>query len=176
VINLPGSEINRELKKLIGKAAGGHVKNQSVQSPAYLPEGGVLAAAQREVLEVLLNEPKRLSGVKKAVDIENFNPGKLREAAKAVFSSLSVDPEASLASILAGVEEVELSNFLVDLAQKGQEKGNFEARLEGALKVIEQGQPVQRGQVSKSDEDQREFLKRLSQKVSKQNPRSVGMN
>jgi DNA primase len=176
VIGLSSSQINAELGKLISRTTRTSqvVENQKVQS--FVPATSILAIAQQEILEVLLNEPKFFVDVKQAVNPDSFQAGPLRQAAQIIFSVLATDAKAALTTILASIEQVEVANFLVGLAQNGQEKGNFQPRLSGALAAIKRGTEQVKIIPATNDEDQRLFLKKVSNNISKQNPHSIGMN
>jgi hypothetical protein len=77
--------------------------------------------------------------------------------------------------VLARTESVELGNCLTELAQAGQEKGNFESRLTGALDAIERFQAQKQMGGIESAEDQSEYLRRLYDNTGKRNSRNVGM-
>ncbi|MHC4456441.1 MAG: hypothetical protein ACYS0I_04995, partial [Planctomycetota bacterium] len=61
----------------------------------------------------------------------------LYQTANIVFETLTNKPKATLAQIIAKAESIELGQCIVQLAQTGEEKGNFQARLTGALNVIQ---------------------------------------
>ncbi len=77
--------------------------------------------------------------------------------------------------MLARAESVELGECLVQLAQAGEEKGNFRARLTGALDAIQRCQAQRQKSRIKDVEDQRQFLRRVHENTGKENPHNVGM-
>ncbi|MHC4459133.1 MAG: hypothetical protein ACYS0I_18995, partial [Planctomycetota bacterium] len=108
------------------------------QKPKALNLGhGLFAAAQREVLEVLLSQPSLFELAKQKISPDIFDVPMLYQTATIVFETLTKNPHANLAQILAKAESVELGQCIVQLAQTGEEKGNFQARLTGALNVIQ---------------------------------------
>ena len=102
---------------------------------------------EREILEILLNEPSQYANIKSLVTVENFKSGMLREAAKIIFDAYENAPDITLAEILARVESMPLAQLITSLAYEGQAKGNFSARLAGVREVMqlqmEQKQMVQ---------------------------------
>jgi DNA primase len=184
IIGLDSKEINAELHKRIGRAVRLHspqaakttsynVENQKVRS-IDLGEG-LFATAQREILEVLLNEPKLFEIVKQKITAEDFDVPVLRQTASILFETLSANPETPLAEILAGTESLEAGSLIVELAQSGEAKGNFESRLAGALDTIGRHHAQGRKSEIKAIDDQTQFLRRVLENTEKQNPRSVGM-
>jgi hypothetical protein len=175
IIGLDSKEINAELSKRItrtAKTASYNVGNQKVRS-VDLGEGS-FAIAQREILEVLLNEPKLFEIVKQKITAEDFDVPMLKRTASILFETLSANPETPLAEIIARTESPEASSLIVELAQSGEAKGNFKSRLAGALDAIGR----QRAQTRKSEIktiDGREFLRCVHENTDKQNLRSTGM-
>ncbi|MBN2456241.1 MAG: DNA primase [Sedimentisphaerales bacterium] len=176
IIGLDSKEINAELRKRIGRAAktaSYNVENQKVRS-VDLGEG-LFAIAQREILEVLLNEPKLFETVKKKITVNDFDVPALRQTALILFEALNANLETSLVEILAGIESPEAGSFIVELAQSGEAKGNFESRLAGALDTIGRRQTQGRKSEIKAIDDQTQFLRGVLENTKKQNPRSIGM-
>ena len=176
IIGLDSKEINAELHKRIGrsaKTASYNVENQKVRS-VDLGEG-LFAIAQREILEVLLNEPKLFEIVKQKITAEDFDVPMLRQTASILFEMLSTSPETRLAEIIAGTESPEAGSLIVELAQSGEAKGNFKSRLTGALDAIGRHQAQTRKSEIKAIEDQTQFLRRFLENTGKQNPYNTGM-
>jgi DNA primase len=175
IIGLDSKEINAELHKRIGRTArtaSYNVENQKVRS-IDLGEGS-FAIAQREILEVLLNEPKLFEIVKQKVTAEDFDVPMLRQTASILFETLSANPESRLAEIIARAESPEAGSLIVELAQSGEAKGNFKSRLAGALDAIGRHQAQRRKSEIKAI-DGRQFLRCFHENTGKQNPRNIGM-
>lgn len=176
IIGLSSKQINAELSKRIARAAKSasyNLEKQKDQSPD-LGEG-FFAAAQREVLEVLLNEPKLFEMVKQKITADLFDVPILKQIATILFEMLSTEPTPSLAAVLAKTQSAKTGGAIVELAQAGEEKGNFQSRLTGTLDAIQRHQAQKRKTEIKATEDQRQFLKRFSENTVKQNPHNVGM-
>jgi DNA primase len=180
IISADPKEINAELCRRIGRAAKAArypdtigKQNQKVQTIDF--GRGLFAVAQREVLEVLLNEPKLFEIVKQKITVEDFDVPILRQIADILFQTLSVDINASLKEILARAESVEAGSVIVQLAQGGEEKGNFQSRLAGALNAMQRIQGKREKSDIKAIEDQTRFLRRFSEDTVKENPHNVGM-
>ena len=180
IIGAGTKEINAELAKRLRRAERNarypdtiSAENQKVRSIDL--GDGFFAVAQREILEVLLNEPKLFEIVKQKITDEVFDVPILRQIAAILFETLSTDPGASLAEILARAESVEAGSLIVELAQSGEQKGNFNSRLTGALQAVHRYQAQKDKSKIKAIEDQTQFLRRFSEATGKQNPHSIGM-
>ena len=174
IIGLDSKQINAELNKRLRRAAwtaNRNMKNGLVPEIDY--GRGRFAAAQREVLEVLLNEPELFGEVKEKVTAETFDVPILGQIAEILFEVLCTDTNASLRQVLARMESVRLSNCCMELAQAGEEKGNYESRLAGALETIERYRKQNKS--FRTVEEQRQYLRRFGGSAGRENPRSVGM-
>ena len=172
IIGLDSKQINAELNARIRRAARTAGYEQRRQEVSQIDYGkGLFAAAQRELLEVLLNEPGLYASVKGKITAAAFDVPILREVAGILFETLQADPDASLSRILARIESVQLSRCVTELEQAGREKGNFESRLAGAMAAM-QRYPT-RGQATpvRTVEDQRQYLCNKE----RENRHSVGM-
>ncbi|NQT00394.1 MAG: DNA primase [Planctomycetes bacterium] len=175
IIGLDNKQINAELNNRLRhaqRAASYNTENQKARPIDY--GHGLFATAQREVLEILLNEPKLFEIVKQKITPELFDVPISRQIAELLFEALNTNIDSSLTEILAKTESVELGNSLVELSQTGQEKGNFQARLAGALDAIERHQ-AQKKKLIKTIDDQKQFLRKIHENTGKENPHNVGM-
>jgi len=176
IIGLDSKQINAELNKRIrraAKTASYDVVNGNVQSIDW--GQGLSAAAQREVLEVLLSKPKLFEIAKQKITADAFDVPILMQIAAVLFETLSADVNAPLKAVLAKVESVALAGALMELADTAEQKGNFEPRLAGALEVLQRYQTDKKvGQV-KAAEDQTKYLRGIHERTGKRNPHSVGM-
>jgi DNA primase len=166
IIGLDSKQINTELNRRIRRAE---------RAANYEYGRGLFAAAQREVLEVLLNEPRLFETVRQKITAEVFDVPRLRQVAAILFEALNGDVSAPLREILARAESVELGKCFMELAQAGEDKGNFESRLNGALDAIERYQSKKQNGRIEEVEDQSQYLRRIYDNTGKENPHSVGM-
>jgi DNA primase len=179
ITGLEARQINLELdrrQKTMAKTANypgaAKMENQKVQR---LDLGdGLAATAQREILEVLLNEPKLFEEVKQKITPEAFDVPILGKIASVLFETLG-GGETSLSAVLARIESVELGNAIAGLAQAGEEKGNFNLRLSGAIEVMQRRQSQKKKGEIKSTKDQKQFLRNACETASKRNPHNIGM-
>ncbi len=176
IIGLNTKQINTELSRRITRAqraASYNAENKEARDANY--GQGLFATAQREVLEVLLNKPKFLKIVKQKITADIFDVPILRQTAAILFETLDSDTEVSLSRILAGVESVELGNSIVELSQAGEEKGNYQSRLTGALNIIERYKANKQNSNIEAIEDRRQFLRKVHESTGKEDPHNVGM-
>jgi DNA primase len=176
IIGLGSKEINAELRRRIGRLAKSERNNQDKPKEPPIDYGqGLFAAAQREVLEVLLNEPKLFEAVRQKTTAETFDVPILRQTAQILFETLSADIDAPLKAVLAKAESVELGKCIAELADAGQQKGNFEIRLAGALDVLQRYDAQKEKDRVKAAQDQIGFLRCVHKHTGKQNRHNVGM-
>jgi len=176
IIGLDTKEVSVELSKRLARITKTASYNAKEQKPQAVDWGhGLSATAQREILEVLLNEPKLFETVKEKITPDLFDVPLLKQAADVLFEALNTDSNASLAQILAKTESVELGNCIVELAQAGEQKGNFNQRLNDALDVLNRYQAQKKKGQLKTIKDQTQFLRCVYENTGKQNPHNVGM-
>jgi len=176
IIGIDSSQINAELGKRLRRArnaAGYELGNQQAAAVDY--GQGAFAVAQREVLEVLLNEPSLYKHARQKITAEVFDVPILRQIGEIVFETLDGESEAPLRQFLARTESVRLGNCLMELAQAGQVKGNFQWRLTEALDAIERHQAQKKRNVIEPEEDKSEYLRKLYENTDKVNVHNMGM-
>ena len=176
IIGIDSSQINAELGKRLRRArnaAGYELGNQQAAAVDY--GQGAFAVAQREVLEVLLNEPSLYKHARQKITAEVFDVPILRQIGEIVFETLDSESEAPLRQFLARTESVRLGNCLMELAQAGQVKGNFQWRLTEALDAIERHQAQKKRNVIEPEEDKSEYLRKLYENTDKVNVHNMGM-
>ena len=134
---------------------------------------GLSAAAQREVLEVLLNKPDLFGTAGQQVSEEDFDVPILKQIAGILFSLLKTDAAASVDRVLTRTDSVDVANCVTELALLGERKGNFSSRLADALDVLQRcrAQAAPR----RSSKDPAAFLTTLSGRSGVKNPHSLGM-
>ncbi|MFA5553265.1 MAG: DNA primase [Phycisphaerae bacterium] len=165
------SQINSELQNKIKAARRNSTYKIGASKVLNADLGqGVFAAAQKEIIEVLINKPELFKKIKSKITPEQFDVPILKLAAQAVFDTICESPKASIADILSHVESVDLGNTLTELSETGQQKGNFETRLGDAIEIFLKS-------ASKTDikQDQKKYLEKISESAKKRNPHSIGM-
>lgn len=199
IIGLDSKQLTAELRKRVttaARAAAYDVQKQTActeqgRSVSSMDFGeGLSATAQREILEVLLNEPKLFKTVKK-VSAEHFDIPVLRQIASILFETLAANSAPELTEILAKTESPQVSSCIMQLHSAGEEKGNFEpvvsssnlTRLNDAVDVllscharraIDLSRAQSREQL-KSKQDANKYLKSVTESARKENRRNIGM-
>ncbi|MHC4364521.1 MAG: DNA primase [Planctomycetota bacterium] len=175
IIGLGNKQINDELAKRAARAQRAATYQLENRKVATVDLGsGLFAVAQREVLEVLLNEPKLFENVKQKITPELFDVPVLGRIAVVLFETLCSEPKASLAYLLARTESPQAAGLIVQLAESGEKKGNFETRLAGALAAV-QRHLMQTKTDIKEIKDETRFLRHRAKNTEKQNPHRLGM-
>ena len=175
IMGLSSKEIETELNKRAGRmsSGGGYaVANQKVVS-VELPQG-FFAHAQREVIEVLLNEPKLFELARPKINAAMFDLPKLKPIASALFEMLEQE-SFSIAGLLSRFESVEDGQLVVELADEGERKEKFELRLAGAMSAFEEHLSHLERQATDQIDDETEALRQYSNKLSKVNIRTTGI-
>jgi len=168
IIGLDDRQINAELNKRIRRAQrAANYQNRAIKASGINFGQGRFAAAQRDVLEVLLNEPKLYETVKEQISADIFDVPILRQVATILFETLDHDTNVPLNEIMTRAESVELGNCITELAEVGLKKGNFESSLAGALRVIEQYKAQKQNTKIREVEDGTEYLRKKYQKTNK---------
>lgn len=138
MIGLGEAEIRKELDRRIKPAAEpARTDGRAMQAVQTAHWGkGLPAAAQREILEVLLNEPGLSHSVEPKVSLDLFDVPALTQIASLLLDVIGSDEDFSLGRVLARVESVEMGERIVELQRVGEEKGNYHSRLVDALAIL----------------------------------------
>jgi len=137
---------------------------------------GLAAVAQREVLEVLLNEPGLFHSVRQSIAEDLFEVPILSQIASLLLDIIRSDEEFSLSRVLARTESIEMAECIVELQQVGEKKGNYHSRLVDALRVLARRDPKvpdvrTNGRTASSDSP-----RAAADRPGRQNPHSIGIN
>ncbi|MHC5073371.1 MAG: hypothetical protein ACYTFE_00940, partial [Planctomycetota bacterium] len=163
------AELDRRLKRTVMTAT---VHSENQKAAKVMIGTGLKAQAEREILEVLLNKPNLFGKVQEKIAAEFFDEPLLRKVAELVYSTLKEEPEATLGQILVRAESVQAGSLLAELAQSGEEKSNFEKRIDKAVEVFLR----QRKRIEiQALEDKDKYLKRIAEEASDENRHSLGM-
>jgi len=157
IMLMDARELNAELNRRIGRIKT--ASSYSSQASSIDLGEGLLASAQREILEVLLAEPKLFKYVKNEVTPKDFDVPALQNIAEAVFGAIGVKPEATVQEICAAVEEPQTAGLIINLEDQGVKKGNFKKRLDDALAAFKNEKQQINGSILKP----------------RQNPRGLGL-
>lgn len=142
MIGLGEAEIRKELDRRI-KPASQPARTEG-RTPGAVPTTdwgrGLYASAQREILEVLLNDPGLFHGQEQGVAQDLFDVPALAQIASIVLEVVRSEEDFSLSRVLARAESVEIGERIVELQRVGEVKGNYHSRLVDALEVLRRRQ------------------------------------
>jgi len=176
ILGLDSRQINAELNRRFKRAAKTASYKAAGSEVVEIDWGeGLSAAAEREVLEVLVSDPRSFDIARGKVDTGKFEIPILRQIAAILFELLENDVNISVAQILAKAESIQVSKCIAELAQVGQEKGNFRARLTEALRVLQRCQTQRVKDQAKSAVDETSFLQQVHDQADRENRHSLGM-
>ncbi len=177
IIGLTPREINADLSRRMGRVS------RTMQSEGDRRDGaepinwgrGLHAAAQREVLEVLINEPGLFRELRGEISESLFDVPILRQMAEVLLDALRSEGDFSFSMLLARVESVSLGEGLVELQAVGEEKGNYASRLADAVEVLRRHRG--NSQTVGLDRGRNEALSAANSDASgvRQNPHSLGL-
>jgi len=135
IIGLDPREVNADVNKRMERLAKSK-QRQDTGTQAVDWGQGMHAVAQREVLEVLLNEPGLFHSVEREIAENLFDVPVLREVAAILFDILRSEEDFALRAVLARTESVQLGECIIELQEVGERKGNYRSRLIDALDAL----------------------------------------
>jgi DNA primase len=177
MIGMDEAEIRKELDRRIKPLS--QAARTDGRTPAALQTTdwgqGLYASAQREILEVLLNEPGLFHGVEQNISLDLFDVPVLAEIASIVLDVVRSDEDFSLSCVLARAESVQMGERIVELQRVGEEKGNYHSRLVDALKVLRRRQDHFAGVRTNEAALRANSPRPAGGPPSRQNPHSIGI-
>jgi DNA primase len=177
MIGLGEAEIRKELDRRI-KPASPPVRTDGRASGTLQTTDwgqGFYAYAQRDIIEVLLNEPGLYHSVGQSISQDLFDVPALAQVASILLDVVQSDEDFSLSRVLARAESVEIGERIVELQRVGEKKGNYHSRLTDALEALRrrQGRP---GDVRTNDAALSTSLSAVAGGPHRQrNPNSMGI-
>jgi DNA primase len=177
IIGLTAREINADLSRRMGRVARAGQTDADRKSGGNAIDWGrgLRAAAQREILEVLINQPGLFRTREHEISESLFDVPVLQAAARALLDALACEEDASLNSVLARTESVQVAECLVELQRVGEKKGNYHSRLTDALAVLSRGAGRSKVIVTNRGRKNADSAETDDECVPRQNPHSLGM-
>ena len=172
ITSIDAKDIHAELNRRLSRTKA-VTRIESQDRPLDLGEG-LSANAQREIVEVLLAEPAIFADVKKVLSPEDFDVPAYKQIAEAIFEVLIKKPKATINDICGRIEEPQLAGLIITLENDGLQKGNFQQRLNDALTSLEHDRRLKNKKALKP-EDEKEYLRQLSENSLKDDKRNIGM-
>ena len=138
MIGLSETEIRKELGRRIRPASQpARTDGRTVDALQATDWGqGLHAYAQREILEILLNEPGLYHNIEQGISQDLFDVPALAQIAAILWDIIQSDEDFSLSRVLARAESVEIGERIVELQRVGEKKGNYHPRLMDALETL----------------------------------------
>jgi DNA primase len=137
---------------------------------------GLYAAAQKEILEVLLNEPGLFHSIEQDITEDLFDVPILSRIASTLFEMLRSEEDFTINRVLAQTESPELAQSIVELQQIGEGKGNYHPRLVDALGVLRRQRDRANGDVRTQGPGPRVDSTGIPRgRPGRQNPHSIGL-
>lgn len=171
LLGLSAGRVEAELKKFMKKT-----NISAPQQENKGTSGNYIIEAQREILEVLLNEPGLLAEQDGKIRIELFTEPVFREIAQILLGFLDEGIEPTLAQLCGRTESPEVARWIVELQQSGAERGNYRDRLHQAVEVLWADVRTREKEKAKAqlNEEDSESLRKISEilRIQKGNPRS----
>ena len=158
LLNVSAAELQQQMRRL-ARGTRGPARaeaGQAQKEPAREDE-----AAERHVLEVLLNDPGLFHSAAERIGPEDFVSPAYKRVAQVVWQSAG-GGEVSLDDLLANAELVDQGGLLTDLAAAGEHRGNYEQTIHGAVDYILYRRNRQELRDLKASKDDDEALKRLA--------------
>lgn len=178
IIGLTAREINADLTRRMERLSRNEASADGSRRRAGKIDWGrgLYAVAQREILEVLINEPALLAQSDEHISESLFDVPVLRQIAGVLLDALRSDEDFSIHTLLGRIESVSLAECLVELQTVGEEKGNYASRLADSLEVLRR----RRGHIDKAT-GQTEKEKdadggEVDENLLGRNPYSLGMS
>jgi len=94
--------------------------------------------AYEQVIEVLMNQPEKHTLLPTEVDVKDIQDRRLSLVADRLWHYCKAGKTGSVSEIITGWAEHALCDYAVDLAHRGEKRGNYESTLLGAITFIGQ--------------------------------------
>jgi DNA primase len=133
LIGISQSRIDSELTRLVRRKQ--KPQDSTTPQPQARPQGDVFYTAQREVIEVLLQQPDMFGKVEGQIDPAMFEEN-LRAIAEPLFETLRNGQEPTMTLLLGRIEQPEAAKILLELDEQAGQKGDFARRLDDAMDTI----------------------------------------
>ena len=167
MLNVPAADLQQQMRRLARQVprGGGAAPGQAEPAAAW-------ADPQREVIEVLLNRPDLFDQAAERISPEHFHDPVLRQVADHVWEAGAAG-RLRINELLACEQLSPHSGLLVELARRGERRGNYEQTLTGAVENMLYRQGRSELQDLKLSELTDESLRAIDQHLRKADVRRV---
>ncbi len=172
ITGMDAGSLNARINSTVQRFAGSawSVENQKVVSINI--GDGFGPQAQRQILEVLLNEPRLYESAVRYVNADSFDVPALKIIWKLLSEAIE-SQQYSPARLLGMVESVDIGNLIVQLQSAGEQKGNYADRLKGAIKALAEYHEKLLCEKAGDNEDM--MLRSIAERRNRSNLRSPGI-
>jgi DNA primase len=168
------AELDRRRQRVPASSAAEALRAEAAQAVDW--GQGLYAAAQKEILEVLLNEPGLFHSIEQEITEDLFDVPILSRVASTLFEVLRSEEEFTINQVLAQTESPELAQSIVELQRIGEGKGNYRPRLVDALDILHRRKGRMDGDVRTQESGPRVDSTGISRgRPGRQNPHSIGL-
>ena len=133
MLNVPAIDLQQQMRRLRRTQP----RPRATSQPAHRPTAvqGVHGEPQREILEVLLDEPNLFDDAAERIDPDHFTDAMLQTIARWMWQ-MGAAGKLSLEELLATEELTSLQPMLVEMSLAGQRRGNHEQTLRDAVGLV----------------------------------------
>ncbi len=181
LLKIPSSRIEEEISKIQAQRRRSNRDEVSPEESVEQPDEAaptLLAQAQREILEVLLHEPRLYEQVSAILRPEDFRSSPaMADIAEVLLGDLEQGIDPQPARLYGQIESPQTSRLLGQLESVADQKGDPAVRLKNAVEVIEHHRRIEETEKLKTieQEDESEYLrKKLSQTIQNGGNRRAG--
>ena len=164
MLNIPLAALQGQMKRLVRRI---RPVARPVARPAQqvqpLAEGPTYRA-ERQLLEVLLNECDLFDDVHERIDPHHFHDPALRAVAECVWRH-GLEGQLCIENVLASQELVEYGAVLADLATTGELRGNYQPTVNGAVELMLYHANADLQEIRAGGLDDDDALRRLQQRL-----------
>lgn len=180
LLGLEPRETQQALRRFLRVSPDRKAASEETAEAGQKPKVDAEQAALRQIIEVLLNEPTYHDIARDVLQAQPINDPDLAEVARQLRELCETGMPWELTDLLARLPDARFGALVTDLQMAGQERGQFERTLDGALaclqhaaflretvRTVEQLKSPERTGSGSSDSDVDDRLRKLSQDAGK---------
>ena len=178
ITGLTDAELRRQMRRLARPGAGDTVHSENRRVVRFETGAGYYAAAQAEVLEVLLNSPDLGAQRDALIQAEQFDVPVLRQIAEPLLALVDGGQAVTVQGLLRQIEDVQAGALAVELQERGRRKGRYAERLADAGRAFERHALERKKDSVRArlgDPQDEQGLREIQALLSRSDPRRPGM-
>ena len=178
VVGMNVNQVQQEIRRIQGRqrnTVSYDVPSQKVVTVDL--GGGYVARAQKEIVEVLLNDPHLFELAAVKIEPDDFSVPVLKWVYTLLDKLFRTCENMELGSVLMRIEDESVSKVVIDLSENGEVKGKYKSRLEDALEIMcaHKKEMKIKNDSQNLSENETEKLKLISKNLKNKNLRSPGL-